>query len=246
VNGGYGIGEPLINTRVKGIAKPEVDEVRVQRETTWRETEYEQIMADLSLPILDRAELTKVCNADAVAVAVGDGIPGLTRLAYKNWQTQLQEKKIKINVKNKNNLKINFDLMNGMMLKVANADDLPATNYGSHAYEFEQKSMVSKLRKVTVDIDVWFKARYPEIGNKISKLTNLTHRDAELYLSGGLPTFISDFNPLISAGVTATVAALVDITAVPKGRLADIWCQVNRFVIGYFKKQIQINQLFCW
>lgn len=210
--GGLGLLEPILDTRFASVTT-RLPRVTFPRMTTNRSDAIIKLASEISYPITT-VEATDLANKQLTNIAIGDNVRGFSAAVRKLWKRRIAEP-----VKRRKLVPLHTHT-NFSESTSGYASYSKALNKLQRYAEFDipKHELVQKL--------------VPELNKAIAKLGHISYNEAFDWLTGSLPVYLAELNPLGTRIIAEATAQRVEIGNVPKGRLIDIWNRVNLYTLG--------------
>jgi hypothetical protein len=201
MNGGYGIGEPILDTRVTGLpVMGTISGVSVERKTTYREDKWRTIAKSLGVAVSEE-RLVDISNAESIATVVGDEVRGLTKKVRDAWKEAVKRSKVKVNKLNRFGLRCDV-VIEPILNDVASGTEVELKQ--GFESEKEMGGVLTQLRTLLptkVEVDEWLIQNKPGYFRKLqSMMDHCTYNEAEAWLTGKMPFYCGKWNPLCAEG----------------------------------------------
>jgi len=246
INGGYGIWEPIENTRVHGLPKlGQAKGVRVEIVTDWRYKNWE-IKSQKYGVAIDQTKLQTLAHEDAAATVVGDEVNGLTNGVRKKWKEELAEANVKIT--KLLDIGVTYKERDAEIELMANGEEVKRENsFGSFADMRNVITDITRLLETKQKVNEWIRQNRITYWQNLNTLgKRLGSKDAEAWLLGDLPSDMDIYNPIASGDFKNIIANNIKIGSVPKNRLTDIWIKTRRYVIRGMQKSEGVRATMMW
>jgi hypothetical protein len=246
-NGGYGLSEPVRNTRVRGLPKlGAVEGVEVRRQTRFREEQWDNKAKSLSINA-DAALLQELADQDVQATVVGDEVRGVTNKVRKSWKERLAKARVRIErlspigVRNRSTVELDA-------IALASGQEVESRGgYGRYSKIKSRLADVRRLLKKTSYVNEWLKTNEQPYWFDLQRLgVRIGVKNAEAWLLGDLPSNMGDLNPIISKNLSNMIANVVELGRCPKGRLVDVWLYAREYVMEIVTRDDGVRALFSW
>jgi hypothetical protein len=247
-SGGYGIGEPIIDTRVRnGIKDKQFKGVKTMRKTDYRENRWKQTSRELGIAV-SKETLTKIADEESSATVVGDEVRGLTKKVRDNWNKLVIKTRSKITHLRKIGVRNNQNI-EGDIWKMGQGEEIKYEGtFGKHKELAGIKTKISTLYEGDKEkINRWWEVNKQTFWYDYRTLAKrIGNRDGENWLLGDLPADMGIWNPIASESFKKIIAKIVEIDKVPKGRLTDVWLKGRKYVLEKMEMEKGIHELLSW
>ena len=246
--GGLGLSKPIQNVRVTGMPKFDTPAVKVARRTDWRENDWIAKGAELGIGV--PIEVAKqLADADAAKIVVGDEVKGITKAIRNTWKEAISKAKIKT---------VKYQPLSIRPHNVMIEQDVNNMGKGEGYTVEKSYGIWKKIDNQLTTIDTlstyklvkkneWLKENRPEYLNDVNRLgARIGFREAELWLLGKMPTYIENYNPIVTSQIEAVTTKNIDISKVPRNRLNDIWISSNRYTLEAMRLNNDVQELYNW
>lgn len=246
VCGGYGLWEPISDTRIRGLPTlNDTSGVKVTITTRWREDRWHDKAQSYGIS-LEQQQAQSLAQEDAAATVVGDEVKGVTKTVRMRWKEKLKRAVVKIT---------RLPSLGVLDLRAAKQVDHIATgdeygsdsSYGRYAQLAPIIKDVKRLLENNEKVDNWLRENRRDYWFDLMSLSSrVGRRDAENWYLGDLPSDMDIYNPLASSQFKKTIANAVVIGRVPKQRLTDVWLRARRYVLEGMRSNVIVNEQLCW
>lgn len=243
--GGLGLSTPIADVRVTYKGKLMLPVATVSGNFEWRQDLERQRADRIGVKATNDTLLYEFAERKSAAITVNDQLRYFskdTRTAYLSYyQTAIVKHLPRISVKFRQNL-----VPPSIWLRSGYKDP---RGYGTLERDYEQLSAFNDFRDAGVTEETkedYISRMLPAIRSVRSRVPNLTRKDADLWFSGKLSTYIAGYNAVIASYVALSVAANVIVGEIPRGRLSDVWCRLNMNVIALMQRGSEINMFALW
>jgi len=248
IRGGLGIGRPIpdvvFNTKLNKPKRP----MKVITKTVWRQNKWQHDGEELGIPLTD-IQAAQLAQSELMGIVSSDTIPKVDSVVKNMWKTEIEALRGPSKIYQPLGVTINYEQLK------EDADQYYATQYPKYANTFasqeKEKGIIEKIRVIAkaaeLDVEHVLENRVPQFTHRVKSLTNMTRKDAEAWLLGDLPVYTSPYNPTCHEFIKRATANQISTGRVPRGRLVDVWIQVQKHVLDYFVRQTtDFTELFSW
>jgi hypothetical protein len=222
--------------------------MKVITKTVWRQNKWQHDGEELGIPLTD-IQAAQLAQSELMGIVSSDTIPKVDSVVKNMWKTEIEALRGPSKIYQPLGVTINYEQLK------EDADQYYATQYPKYANTFasqeKEKGIIEKIRVIAkaaeLDVEHVLENRVPQFTHRVKSLTNMTRKDAEAWLLGDLPVYTSPYNPTCHEFIKRATANQISTGRVPRGRLVDVWIQVQKHVLDYFVRQTtDFTELFSW
>lgn len=248
VSGGLGLGNPITNIKLVKMEPKFEPPLKPTIKTNWRHMKWEEEAKKYEIPITSE-QLNLLVEEEVVGIVSSDAIASIGKYVKDGWRKNFAElAQAKIVVSPKLASYPDYSKLQTVLDTYelnANVDN--DTSYGVYA---AKKGTIATIRKLckyaNIESDNLIRERMPEFDHAVSSLKHLNKNDAENWILGELPVYTSYLNTTITNTLANMTAKLIRIHDCPKGRLTDIWVDMNRRILEKVLPAAQTHDCFMW